>query len=514
MTVEGRPAWLQIRGLGKHFGGVRALADVNVDIFGGEIHGLVGANGAGKSTMIRCLAGLAGIDSGHFVIDGVHTKIDRPRDAERLGFSFIHQELNLVPRFNSIENILLGTPKIKRAGIIDWKASRGMAAAAAEKVGLDFSLDRRVDELTVAQRWLVMISKALVRRCTLIAMDEPTASLSPAECERLFKIVRDLAAGGVAVLYVSHHLDEVLDLSDRITVFRDGKVVGTDRREAWDKRALVRAIVGGDVETEVKARYSTSRPSRPPVFEARDITRGDVIRGISLSVYPGEILGLGGLVGAGRTEFVRLAAGADKPDSGTLLLEGRPFAPRSVHEAVSRGLGLVPEERRSQGLLLDKSVAFNMNLAAWKKLRTTPTLPFVSNRKREQRANEIIERLNIKTQSSSTPVGLLSGGNQQKVLMAHWLTPGIKVLFLDEPSKGVDVVARQEIHRAIRGLADTGVAVILVSSEAEELALLCGRVVVFRQGRVEGELIGDQISERRIIEMSFGFKATPEEVTS
>lgn len=513
MLITEDEAWLQIRGLGKHFGGVRALTDIDFDVQRGEIHGLVGANGAGKSTLIRCLAGVAAADSGQFSVDQQEVRIDSPRDAESLGFSFIHQELNVVPRFSAIENILLGTPKVKRAGMVDWKASCKMAVNAAETVGLDFPLDRPVEELTVAERWLVMISKALVRRSTLIAMDEPTASLSAAECERLFGIVRSLAAGGVAVLYVSHHLDEVLDLSDRITVFRDGRVVETRLRKAWDKRALVRSIVGSDVETNVRPTYLPLAPERGPIFEARGVTSGNVVQDISLSVFPGEILGLGGLVGSGRTEFVRLAFGADRLDSGSFVLDGRPFAPKSVSEAVARGVGLVPEERRSQGLLLDKSVGFNMNVTVLKALRTTPKLPFMSTPKRTERANRLIEQLSIKTPSQSVPVGALSGGNQQKVLIAHWLTPGIKLLFLDEPSKGVDVGARQEIHEAIRQLTGSGVGVVLVSSEPEELVMLCDRVIVLRRGRTEGELVGEEITEQRIIEMSFGFETAAEGVS-
>jgi ribose transport system ATP-binding protein len=503
-SVTEESAWLQIRGLGKHFGGVSALSGVDLDVHHGEVHGLVGANGAGKSTLIRCLAGVITADSGDVLIDNQLSPIHNPRDSENLGFAFIHQELNLIPRFSSIDNILLGAQKAKRAGFIDWKASRKMAVAAADRIGLDFSLDKPVSELTVAERWLVMISKALINKASLIAMDEPTASLSVTESVRLFKIVRDLSADGVAILYVSHRLEEVLDLSHRITVFRDGSVVSTAPRTEWDKEKLIREIVGHDIATSTRPVYRVREPGAEPVFEARNVSRGNVVKDVSLRVFPGEILGIGGVVGSGRTEFARLAFGVDKADSGEFAIEGVPFVAKSAQEAISKGIGLVPEERRSEGLLLEKSVAFNMNITVLRSLRSVSALPFINERKKKERANEIIQKLSIKTKSISTPVGSLSGGNQQKVLIAHWLTPGLKVLLLDEPTKGVDVGARQEIYQAVRELASNGVGVVLISSEAEELVMLCDRVIVLRHGSSVGELVGDEISERRIIEMGFG----------
>lgn len=497
-------AWLQVRGLGKHFGGVSALKGVDLDVRHGEVHGLVGANGAGKSTLIRCLAGVIIADGGEVLIDGHEHSIHSPRDAENLGFAFIHQELNLIPRFSSVQNILLGAQKAKRAGFIDWKESRKMAEAAAERIGLDFSLDKPVAELSVADRWLVMISKALVNKASMIAMDEPTASLSVTESERLFKIIRDLSADGVAILYVSHRLEEVLDLSDRITVFRDGEVVTTRERSEWNKEKLIRDIVGRVVVTSSRPEYRPRNHDETPIFEAFHVSRGHAVKDVSLQVFPGEILGLGGVVGSGRTEFARLAFGADRLDSGEFAVDGQPFVARSATEAIAKGIGLVPEERRSEGLLLDKSVAFNMNITVLRTLRSFSSLPFLSEKLKKERANEIIQKLSVKTKSISAPVGSLSGGNQQKVLIAHWLTPGIKVLILDEPTKGVDVGAREEIYQAIRELAANKVGVILISSEAEELVMLSDRVAVLRHGAVVGELVGDEISERRIIEMGFG----------
>jgi ribose transport system ATP-binding protein len=496
-------AWLSISGLSKHFGGARALSAVDLDIYRGEVHGLVGANGAGKSTLIRTLAGIVASDEGTITLDGEETRISTPKDADDAGFAFIHQELNLVPHFSAIENILLGAPKVKRFGLIDWKRSRQLAIAAAERIGAQFSLDCRVDELSVAERWLVMIGKALVRNASMIAMDEPTASLSDVESAQLFRVVRDLASTGVAILYVSHRLDEVLDLSDRITVFRDGRVTDRTVRGQLDKRGLIRAIVGRDVVAPVRAVRGAIELSREPVFEAKNVTRGRAVRDVSFTAFKGEVLGLGGLVGAGRTELARLAFGADKIDSGGFEVDGVPLVAGSVPKAVSQGIGLVPEERRSEGLILEKSVSYNMNIAVLRSLRTLPGLPFISNAKSNARALSLVKQLSVKTSNINQPISGLSGGNQQKALIARWLTPSVKVLFFDEPSRGVDIGARQEIHQTIRDLADRGVGTIVISSDVEELAILCDRVIVMREGEVTGELSGSDVTERNIIELSY-----------
>ena len=497
-------AWLQVRGLSKQFGGAQALSAVDIDIHRGEVHGLVGANGAGKSTLIRALAGITPADEGTILIDNEERRFATPRDAEKSGLAFIHQELNLVPHFSTIENVLLGAPKVKRFGVIDWKASRKAAVLATERIGVDFSLDRRVDELSVAERWLVMISKALVRETYMIAMDEPTASLSDHETENLFRVIRDLASDGVAILYVSHRLDEVLDLSDRITVFRDGRVTDSAVRGDLDKRGLINAIVGRDVPVVSReGAHAVVDRTGAPIFSARSVSRGSIVKDVSFDLHKGEVLGLGGLVGAGRTEVARLAFGADKLEGGSFELGGKPMTTRNVAHAVDQGLGLVPEERRSEGLLLEKSVSYNMNIAVLRSLRSVSALPFISTQKSKNRAQGLVDLLQIKTASLNEPIGRLSGGNQQKALIARWLTPKVKVLFLDEPSRGVDIGARHEIHQAIRDLADNGIGTIVISSDVEELAALCDRIVVLSEGRVSGQLIGDEITENKIIELSY-----------
>jgi ABC-type sugar transport system ATPase subunit len=501
MTSNG-DAWLQVRGLSKQYGGARALSAVDLDIHRGEVHSLVGANGAGKSTLIRCLAAVTTPDEGEISLDGEPITLGTPRASEDAGFAFIHQELNLVPHFTAAENIMLGTRKPNTLGIVNWKQSRKIAIEAAARIGVDFPIDRRVDELTVAERWLVMISKSLVRNASMIAMDEPTASLSDAESEALFRIIRELAASGVAILYVSHRRDEVLGLSDRITGFGDGRVTDRAVRGDLDKRGLIRAIAGHEVAPSARAQRGPIERVRP-IFEAQSARRLPMVKDVSFQLYDGEILGLGGLVGAGRSELARLAFGADRLDSGGFEIDGKPMKADTVTDAVAQGVALIPEERRSEGLVLEKSVSFNMSLAALDRLRTVPWLPFLSASKAKSRTLEQIRSLSIKTEGPNQAVGRLSGGNQQTVLIARWLIPGIKVVFFDEPSRGVDVVAREEIHRAIRDLADRGVGTIVISSDVEELAVLCDRVVVLREGEVSGEVSGDDVTEKNIVELSY-----------
>lgn len=495
--------WMRIRGLTKSFAGELALDHADLDIGRGKVHGLVGANGAGKSTLIRCLAGVTYPDAGSVTIAGEELQKGSPRASERAGLAFIHQELNLIPHFSALQNMLLGARKVTRFGMIDWQRSGVAARAAADRVGIRFPLDTKVSELSVAQRWLVMIGKALTRDANMIAMDEPTASLSAPESEQLFSIIRDLSAQGVAILYVSHRLEEVLDLCDRITVLRDGRIVSEAERGALDKKGLVNAIIGHSVHVPgERDRFAADR-SEQPIFSARDVTWKHAVKGVSLDLYKGEVLALGGLVGAGRTELAHLAAGLTRLEGGHFELNGNRLGVAGVPEAVRAGIALVPEERRSQGLMLQQSVGFNINISTLKLLRAVPGLPFVSDKKARRQAENLIDHLHIKTPGAEAKIGGLSGGNQQKALIARWLNAGTKVLILDEPSRGVDVGAREEIHDAIRTLARSGVGILVISSDVEELALLADRVLVMREGHITGELTGADITEARIIELSY-----------
>jgi ribose transport system ATP-binding protein len=446
--------FIEARGLAKHFGGVQALAGVDIDIRAGEVHGLVGANGAGKSTLIKILAGLQRPDAGRILIDGNPVEIESPQQATALRLGFVHQELHLVPKLNVLENITLGAPKPTRLGMVDWRRVGSEVKPIADKLGIAFPLDAEVTKLSTAERWLVSIARALVRKCRLMVMDEPTASLSEAESRRLFQIVRDLASAGIAVLYVSHRLDEILDLCNRVTAFRDGRRVLELEGAALTRRALVQAIVGGAAPEALVA--SDAPLSREVVFRAEGLRRLPMVKNISFDLHRGEVLGLAGLVGAGRSETARMIFGADRPQDGAMVLDGKAFRPRSPVDAMEAGLGLVPEERRSEGLILEKSLAFNIGLTNLKALSVSPLLPLLRMGKRTSQAEALVRRLLVKTPSTAIPVGRLSGGNQQKVAIAKWLARALKILILDEPSRGVDVGARAEIHRIIRELLGRG----------------------------------------------------------
>lgn len=502
--------FLEVRGLSKQFGGVHALRGVDLAIAPGVVHGLVGANGAGKSTLIRILAGVQSPDEGEIRLDGAPVVIRDAQDATRLGLSFIHQELNLVPKFTGLQNLTLGMPKPSRLGLLDWRAVRREVNPVIERLGITFPLDIPVEALSVAQQWMLTIGRALVRRARLIAMDEPTASLSAEESNRLFQVIRDLSAEGIAILYVSHRLHEIESLCRRVTVFKDGERVAEFGPGEIARDTLVRAIVGEEMQPLVaneRLKAPTERQGAV-VLEARGLRRGRAVRDVSLTVHRGEIVGLGGLVGSGRTEVIRLLFGADTLDAGAILLDGSPLSFRSPHDAVRHKLGLVPEERRSQGLMLTKSIAFNMLTTAPQRQRIVRHLPLISLRRGAAQVNTLAHRLRIKAPSVATPVGNLSGGNQQKVVIGKWLAGDTRVLLLDEPTRGVDVGARAEMYAIIRELAASGTAILMVSSEAEELAQVCDRVLVMVEGRIAGELTGDQLSEERILRLSYAHSDT------
>ena len=494
--------FVSVRGLQKHFGGIQALKGVDLDILPGEVHGLVGANGAGKSTLIKVLAGVEKPDAGSLSIDGVEVQLSGSQQAADLGLSFIHQELNLVPCWNALENIMLGAPKRTRLGVVDWRAIRGQVQPVADKVGIQFSLTAPVARLSPAEKWLISICRALVRKARLISMDEPTASLSIRESENLFRIVRALAGEGVAVLYVSHRLDEIMDLCHRVTAFRDGRSVMQSERATLTRKQLLEAIVGG--EAPVPAHHPIPYDSsRPPLLRVSQLVSGHSVQEVSFDLQKGEVLGLTGLVGSGRTELVRIIFGADKPDSGTMTLEDRAYSPGSPADAVNLGVGFVPEERRAEGLFAGKSVAFNLTIANLLDLRIQPWLPLLDGRRRAGMAKEIGSRLRVKAASIDTLVDHLSGGNQQKIVIGKWLVRNPKLLILDEPSRGVDVGARAEIHGIIRELVAQGMSVIVISSEAEELPELCDRVLVMAEGKIVQELRGETITRDAIVHASY-----------
>lgn len=505
-TQIARP-YLEAHAIAKSYGGVAALKGVSLKIAPGQIHGLVGANGAGKSTFIKILAGLVRPDGGTIAVDGVDADIHAPDQATALGMSFIHQELAFVPGMTVLENLMLGVPKPQRLGMVDWAAVEVSVAPLVTRLGIRSDLHAPVRGLSAAENWLISICRALVRKARLIVMDEPTASLSDAEAERLLAIIRDLSASGVAVLYVSHRLDEVLGICDSVTVFRDGQLAASFGRGDLTRDRLVTAIVGH--APEQTPALTAHKLADKPMLCVANLCRLPSVRNVSFQVHSGEVLGLGGLVGAGRTELARLIFGADRRDSGTMTLDGAAYAPRSPSQAVKAGIGYVPEERRADGLLLTKSIAFNLSLANLDKVIFGPMMPLISPKARSSLALETIRALSIKATGPQQPVGRLSGGNQQKVVIGRWLNRRPKLLILDEPTRGVDIGARAEIHRLVREMAKDGMAVIAISSEPDELPELCDRVLVMAEGRIVKELKGRDVTRKAIIGASYSGTVQP-----
>ena len=500
-TLDASP-FIAAKGMRKSFGGAQALKDASLSILPGEVHGLVGANGAGKSTFIRILAGLVQPDAGEILLDGKPFVAASPHYAAAAGLSFIHQELALVPDMTVIENIMLGLPKRSRFGWVDWAATAQEAVPIARRVGVKAPLDAKVKGLSTAENWMISITRALIRKSRLIVMDEPTAALSVAESDRLFEIVRALSASGVAVLYVSHRLDEVLDLCQRVTVFRDGRSVAELAGDGLNRRALVEAIIGREPATE-GAVGAPAAPPGPEILSVRNLSRPPKVKDISFDLRQGEVLGLGGLVGAGRSELARLIFGADRPEGGVMTLAGASLPASRLFRRREGGRRLRSRRapRRRAGPDEERSVQCRPRQFAYSRFRALVSL---SQRRAASVAGETIVRdLSVKTPDVETPVGKLSGGNQQKVLIGRWLGVRPKVLILDEPTRGVDIGARGEIHRLVRELAQGGMAVLVISSEPEELPELCDRVLVMASGRIVGELSGRAMTRHGIIAASY-----------
>jgi ribose transport system ATP-binding protein len=480
------------------FGALAALTDVSVSFLRGEVHGLVGANGAGKSTLLNIISGSLSPTSGSISVDGRPVALKRPSEADALGLAFIHQELALVPDFSAIDNMTLGIPSPGLFGLGSPRERVAASRAIAGRLGISFDLKRPVRELSVAERGMVAIGRALVRDARFIAMDEPTAALSDVECSRLFTIIRELAGDGVSIVYVSHRLDEIEDLSDRVTVFKDGRVTGRFDRGGYDRADLVRGITGSDQGLNLRAALAPVPVDAGLVLEVEHLGDGGRVKDVSFRCRAGEILGLAGVVGAGRSEVFGLIFGDKRATAGTMRLSGHEHRPGSVRDGIEAGVALVPEERRSQALIMDDSVGHNVTLGNWKAMRSAPRLPLISDRKSEHVARGMLERLRIKARDTSVPVRKLSGGNQQKVVFGRWLARNSRVLLLDEPTRGVDVGARQQIWQTVEEFAASGNAVVVVSSELEELAV-CHRVVVVVEGRSVAEIQGPGVTEEQML---------------
>jgi ribose transport system ATP-binding protein len=496
---------LTASGISKSFGGVAALRDVHLELKPGEIHALMGENGAGKSTLMKILSGVHTDYEGKVKIDGEAVRFGSVRDAEAAGIAIIHQELNLVPELSVSDNIFLGRERLIAGLIVDRKASTRAARALLQRLGIDLDPEARIASLRVGEQQLVEIAKALSLDARILIMDEPTSALSPAECRRLFGIIRQLAADGVAIIYISHRIDEVMHLADRVTVFRDGRHVLTGEMSGLTEDTIIAAMVGRSM---LDAVHDERMPNDRVVMAVRGLSLSvpqrhgwrQVLEGVSFDLHAGEILGIGGLLGSGRTEIVETIFGsAEGQAGGEIWLDGQQADLRSPRDARRLGIALVTEDRKSQGLHLQASIKDNIALPLVGALARFGIRSFAGEAEVAQHA---IDTLGVRYSGIDQAAGTLSGGNQQKVVIGKWLATRPRVLLLDEPTRGIDVGAKREIYDLVFRLAREGIAIVIISSELPELLLLADRILVMSEGRQSGMLDRSEATEERIMQLA------------
>jgi inositol transport system ATP-binding protein len=496
---------LDARNIHKQFPGVKALDGVELQVRTAEVHALLGENGAGKSTLLKILSGALCADQGEAILDGVELDpAETPRDRQRLGLITIYQEFTLLPFMSIAENLYLGREP-KRCGLIDWAMMYERSRALLASLGLSVDPRREVRHLSVAHQQMVEIGRAVAQKAKLIVMDEPTAALSGREVDILHVVIRELKTRGVSFIYVTHRLDEVKMICDGFTVLRDGRYVARGDAKAVKVRDLVHLMVGRDVEF---ARLSRTTPPGETVLAVKGISRARDLTGrhatalqdLCLEVKAGEVLGFAGLVGAGRTELARIIFGADHCDRGLIYINGLEMRPlRSPKEAIRAGLALVPEDRKQHGCFLEQSISQNMTLPSLRRIARWRI--FVDEAKERQMVDKYRTALRIKMADSTAAIGTLSGGNQQKVLLARCMALQPKVLIVDEPTRGIDIGGKAEVHQLLSDMAQSGIALIIISSEMPEVLALSDRIVVFREGCISGILAGETATERDLMEL-------------
>jgi ABC-type sugar transport system ATPase subunit len=491
------PALLQFQSISKTFPGVKALDGVSFEVAAGSVHAIVGENGAGKSTLMQIVAGVLQPDGGTLSFEGNELHLRSTRDAAERGIAIVFQELNLAPNMTVAENISLGIEPRALGVFVDRTAMRARAASILQQLGIGLDLDARVGDLTIAQQQLIEICKSLVQTPRLLILDEPTSSLSESETTLLFAVIASLKAAGVTMLYISHRMREVFTICDAVTILRDGKHVRTMPLAATDQDEIVRLMVGRDLAGISKP--STGGDLRPVVLSVRNLTGGRQYQNISFDLRRGEIVGLSGLVGAGRSEMALGLFGAPLPDSGDVLIDGAPVKISGPQSAMRLGIALVPEDRKQLGLVLGLGVGPNVSLSALTRLSRTGLIDFGAE---DALIGRYIDRFRIKTPSREQLVGLLSGGNQQKVVLAKWLATNPRVLIVDEPTRGVDVGTKVEIYALMRELAAEGLAILMISSDLPEVLAVSDRILVMREGRLVGEIDHADATEERIMALA------------
>ena len=487
-----------MRGITKKFHGVTALHNVNLTVYPAEVHALMGENGAGKSTLMKILAGAYEADEGEIQIDGETVKVFDPKAARQAGVALIYQELNLAPNLTVAENIFMGS-ELSKGYLLDRERMNREAAEVLNNLGASFASDDVVSTLSIAEQQQVEIARALQGNSRILVMDEPTAALSDRETERLFELIHRLRNDGIAIIYISHRMEEIYALADRISVLRDGEYIGSLERQEISSERLVQMMVGRPVQDLFES--NPNKQLGQVVLEVKDLGDGGKIQPASLKLHAGEIVGLAGLVGAGRTELCRLIFGADQKTSGEVISDGKPLRIDQPSDAIAAGIAYVPEDRKEQGLFLEMSSRQNVAINI---LKRDARAGMINLQKSDLVASQAVEDFNIRLANLEIRALDLSGGNQQKLLLARWLAIKPRVLILDEPTRGVDIGAKSEIYRIISDLAAQGMAILMVSSELQEIIGLSDRVLVMREGRLVAEIGREEITQEHIMTYATG----------
>ena len=496
--LSGADAVLRMEGIRKQFPGVMALDDVDLTVHGGEVHVLLGENGAGKSTLMKVLSGAQRKDAGRIVVAGQEVEIGGPRHARELGIGIIYQELTLVPDLSAAENVFLGREPHRFPGLVDRVAMQEGAQRILDGLGAGFDAATPVRTLTLAQRQLVEVARALSLDARVLVMDEPTSALTERETRALFSAIRRLTSRGVAIVFISHRLDEIFEIGDRVTVLRDGRHVATKEVASADRRELVRLMADREIDEQVPKHL----PQRgEELLRVEGLSRRGVLEDVSFSVHAGEVVGFAGLLGSGRTDVAHAVFGLDEIDAGRVLVRGKPLRIGSPRDAIRARIGLLTEDRKKQGLVLQLSVRENLVLPV---LGSLSRFGIVSRRREQEKASRYARDLRIKTPSLEQIVLNLSGGNQQKVVLGKWLACQVDILILDEPTRGIDVGAKQEVYLLMNRLIAEGVGIVLISSELPEIVGLSDRVMVMRGGRVVGEFTAPGITQEAVLACAVG----------
>ncbi|MCA0923620.1 sugar ABC transporter ATP-binding protein [Bacillus sp. RM3] len=491
---------IEMHNIHKAFGKNTVLAGVSFDLVTGEVHALMGENGAGKSTLMNLLTGLYSLDQGTIQIDGKEIAFKNPKEAEQNGIAFIHQELNIWPDMTVLENLFIGKEIYTKLGLLDTKKMKTLAQAQLDRLSVNLSLDQEAGSCSVGQKQMIEIAKALMTDAKVIIMDEPTAALTDREIEKLFQVIESLKKEGVSIVYISHRMEEIFAICDRITIMRDGKTVDTKAIPDTNFHEVVKKMVG----RELTDRYPERTPSTGDiVLEVKQATRKGRFQDVSFSVKAGEIVGVAGLMGAGRTEMMRSLFGLDPLDQGEIWVHGKKAVIKKPSDAVKLGIGFITEDRKDEGLMLDASIRENIGLP---NLDSFSPKGLIDKKNEQDFVDLLIKRLTIKTASSEISARSLSGGNQQKVVIAKWIGIQPKVLILDEPTRGVDVGAKREIYQLMNELTDRGVAILMVSSELPEVLGMSDRVLVIHEGTISGELSKTEATQERIMTLATGGK--------